>query len=51
LRLNGRWRAIASAFDPRQQAGIQIELVEVHKSSFSSEVRRMLRGERGCSRE
>ncbi len=46
LYLNGRWRAIASVFDTRLQARIQIELVEVHKCSFSSEVRRMLGIER-----
>ena len=31
---------IAETVDPRHQARIQIELVEVHKISFSSEVRR-----------
>jgi hypothetical protein len=46
LYLNGCWRAVASAFDASTQARIQIELVEVHEWSFSSEVRRVSKGDR-----
>jgi len=36
--LNWRGSCVARAFDSRLEAGIKVELVEVHNISFSSEV-------------
>jgi len=47
--LNGRRGLVPGALDARQQAGIQIELVEVHDSSCSSEVKRVSGGSSGGS--